>query len=207
MQKTCTSCGIYGDESLFVKNRNKCKSCQKEYHKRYNVKYYELNKESIKSNSKNYRIDNKEKYQKYNQEYFQHHKENIKKKNKLNSKKIREHRRKHYNKRKSDNKFRILINMRNRMSKAIKRKYKCSNTTELISCSIEDLKSHLEQQFSEGMTWDNYGARGWHIDHIKPCAAFDLTDQEQQRECFHYTNLQPLWESENCAKGARYESD
>ena len=51
------------------------------------------------------------------------------------------------------------------------------------------------------MTWDNHGE--WHIDHIKPCASFDLTDADQQRECFNYTNLQPLWAKDNLSKGAK----
>ncbi len=54
------------------------------------------------------------------------------------------------------------------------------------------------------MTWDNYGE--WHIDHIKPCALFDFTKEEQQRECFHYTNLQPLWAKDNMRKSDKYEA-
>lgn len=70
----------------------------------------------------------------------------------------------------------------------------------LLGCSIADLCQHLEKQFREGMTWDNYCRFGWHVDHIKPCASFDLLDPAQQRACFHYTNLQPLWHWENAAK-------
>jgi HNH endonuclease. len=55
------------------------------------------------------------------------------------------------------------------------------------------------------MSWDNYGRDGWHIDHIRPCASFDLTDPEQQRQCFHYTNLQPLWAADNIRKGAKWQ--
>jgi desulfoferrodoxin (superoxide reductase-like protein) len=58
----------------------------------------------------------------------------------------------------------------------------------------------LEKQFKLGMNWDNYGRSGWHIDHIKPCASFDLTKKEEQLKCFHYTNLQPLWARENLIK-------
>ncbi len=53
------------------------------------------------------------------------------------------------------------------------------------------------------MTWENHGRHGWHIDHIIPCAAFDLTDPEQQKKCFHYTNYQPLYTLENLKKGDR----
>jgi hypothetical protein len=59
---------------------------------------------------------------------------------------------------------------------------------------------YLETKFHDGMNWNNYGKRGWHIDHIKPCAAFNLTNVTEQRACFHYTNLQPLWWYDNLKK-------
>ena len=82
---------------------------------------------------------------------------------------------------------------------------KTTSTTILLGCSIQELRTHLESLFTEGMMWVNYG-RGigkWSIDHIKPCVSFDLTDLEQQMQCFHYSNLQPLWFEENSRKGAR----
>jgi hypothetical protein len=69
----------------------------------------------------------------------------------------------------------------------------------LIGCSINELRAHLEAKFKEGMSWENYGK--WHIDHIIPCSAFNLTDIQQQQECFNYKNLQPLWAKENWSKG------
>lgn len=74
-----------------------------------------------------------------------------------------------------------------------------------MGADIETVKKHLESLFQNGMTWDNHGFDGWHIDHIVPCAAFDLTDPEEQKKCFHYTNLQPLWAKDNLSKGDRYE--
>jgi hypothetical protein len=80
---------------------------------------------------------------------------------------------------------------------------KSETTQSLIGCPWSDLKIKLEGLFSDGMTWDNYGYRGWHIDHIRPCASFDLTDKNQLAECFHYSNLQPLWANDNFRKGSR----
>jgi hypothetical protein len=72
-----------------------------------------------------------------------------------------------------------------------------------IGCSYEELKMHLEQQWKEGMTWENYGKHGWHIDHKRPCASFELSDEKQLAICSHYSNLQPLWAHENWSKGGR----
>ena len=69
---------------------------------------------------------------------------------------------------------------------------------ELTGADIEVVRAHIEKQFVDGMTWENRGE--WHVDHIRPCASFDLTDPEQQRQCFHYTNLQPLWAEDNIRK-------
>ena len=72
-------------------------------------------------------------------------------------------------------------------------------TLELTGCTIEQLKTHLESQFNARMTWANYG-RAWHIDHIMPCASFDLTDEAQQHQCFHFSNLRPMWAKANLRK-------
>ena len=64
------------------------------------------------------------------------------------------------------------------------------------------LQCYLEGKFTEGMTWENHGK--WHIDHIKPCCSFNLEDEEEQKKCFHYTNLQPLWATDNLVKSGKY---
>ncbi len=84
---------------------------------------------------------------------------------------------------------------------------KSARTIELLGCSPDFLKAHLESQFQPGMTWDNYGIDGWHIDHIYPCSGFDLTDPYQQKLCFNYKNLQPMWAFDNKSKGGKIDSD
>lgn len=98
--------------------------------------------------------------------------------------------------------FRILCNLRNRVWCAVNRGYKASRTILLLGCPIEHLKEHLQKQFRPDMTWENYGI--WEIDHIRPCASFDLRYPAQQRACFHYSNLQPLWATDNLTKGDKY---
>lgn len=92
--------------------------------------------------------------------------------------------------------------LRARILSALKTQFtkKTSKLRELLGCDIQILKLHLESQFKPGMSWENHAVRGWHIDHIKPCASFDLTKVEEQKKCFHYTNLQPLWWLDNLTK-------
>ena len=106
---------------------------------------------------------------------------------------------------KTDPIFRIKQTLRKRVLNALKTVgiKKAHKTVELIGCSVEMCKEHIEKQFQEGMGWHNHGPLGWHIDHIIPCSAFDLTDPEQQKKCFHYTNLQPLWYHDNLSKGSK----
>jgi hypothetical protein len=97
----------------------------------------------------------------------------------------------------------IADNLRRRLNKSIERgqmNKKSDSTMSLVGCSPKMLIDHLESLFTEGMSWDNYGIDGWHIDHILPCASFDLNDPLQQIKCFHYTNLQPLWALDNIKK-------
>jgi len=103
---------------------------------------------------------------------------------------------------KNDPEFKLLTMLRKRILNVIKGK-KHYKSIDLLGCTVLNARVHLEKQFKEGMTWGNHGTRGWHIDHIIPCSSFDLTDPEQQKKCFHYTNLQPLWAKENMSKGAK----
>lgn len=95
---------------------------------------------------------------------------------------------------------RITENLRRRMRGVLKGENKSDSSLALIGCSSIELQSYIENLWTMGMNWGNYGE--WHIDHIKPCSSFDLSDPKQQMECFNYTNLQPLWAEDNLKKGA-----
>ena len=97
--------------------------------------------------------------------------------------------------------FKLMSNCRSRVSRIlfVNNIRKKNKTSEIIGCSKEFLKEHLEKQFTNGMTWDNYGLYGWHIDHIIPLSSAK-TEDEIYKLC-HYTNLQPLWWFDNLKKG------
>lgn len=110
-------------------------------------------------------------------------------------------------KRKINPQYALKNNLRCRMNAALRNiGLKRDKPLEaLIGCTIQELCAHLESKFTDGMTWANRGHTGrvWQIDHIRPCASFDLTDPVQRAACFHYTNLQPLWAFDNLSKGAK----
>jgi hypothetical protein len=96
--------------------------------------------------------------------------------------------------------WRIALRCRTRIRRALKNIPKTNKTQDLIGCSWQELVNHLENTKVPGKDYTNA-----HIDHIKPCASFDLTDPEQQKECFHYTNLQFLPAIENLQKGSKLQ--
>lgn len=100
-----------------------------------------------------------------------------------------------------DSIYRISLNLRSRLYRAIRNGQKVGSAVHDLGCSIEYLHAYLAGQFGPGMSWENHGS--WHIDHIKPLASFDLTDPDQLRQACHYTNLQPLWAVDNHRKHAK----
>jgi hypothetical protein len=150
------------------------------------IKNWQLNnKEKVKGYKKNWQLNNKE----YGSKWFQKNKKIVLKKRSL--------------KLKTDYNFKMKHQLGTRIRKALGGYVKKSKKTkDLIGCSVEQLWIHLEKSFKIGMTKENYGK--WHVDHIRPCASFDLNKPEEQYKCFHYTNLQALWAHENFSKGAKY---
>jgi hypothetical protein len=109
---------------------------------------------------------------------------------------------KEYNKEKWDNdiQFKLKKALRNRLCAAIKGNFKSGSAVDDLGCTVDFLKSYIESLWQPDMTWENYTIHGWHIDHIKPLASFDLSDPEQLKQACHYTNLQPLWAIDNLKK-------
>jgi uncharacterized protein with gpF-like domain len=174
------------EKKLYNKEYNKKNKKEK---KLYNEKYYKTNKENINLKIKeNYQNHKKEK-KKYNKEYRKTHKEKI---NKCRN-----------NRRQIDINFKLACYLRTRFWCAIQNKHKTGSTVKDLGCSIPELKTYLESKFQEGMSWDNYCYRGWHIDHIIPLSSFNLQIREEFLKANHYTNLQPLWAEENLKKGSK----
>jgi hypothetical protein len=170
----CKTCGEEKDHTLFSKKgKQKPREC----------------KSCLNSRDRSKRASNPESYNKKIRENYERNKH-----------KINETRRKTLQKRRNeDPKYRAMMALHCRLYMAVKEK--TGKTMDLTGCSKEELTVHLESKFTEGMTWDNYGK--WHIDHILPCASFNLEDPQEQKKCFHWTNLQPLWAIDNIRKGSK----
>lgn len=194
-----------------LKNKQKISEKQKERRSNNLDKIRKIEKQSklkhrekILLKNKEYRIKNKEKIIEY---YQRPEVKNRQKINRLkNTEKIKAQKRyREKLKRSTDPSYKLITNQRTRISGILK-KAKNTKTLYLLGCTAQFLKKYLEDKFLEGMTWDNYGKYGWHVDHIIPCSTFDLTDIKQQKICFHYTNLQPLWAIDNLKKGNKIEA-
>lgn len=196
--KYCPKCNQYKELIEFHSKssskdgyHNKCKSCVKIQ----NDHYYKGNKEAKIKYAADYQKQDKVKQ--YQSEYSKlNHREYYLK----NKDRILEYGNKYTrNRYKNDPSFKLSLLLRSRFHHALIGGFKIQSIIELLGCSIEECKQHLEKQFTPKMNWKNHG-KYWEIDHIKPCASFDLTNEEQQKQCFHYTNLQPLTKKANRTK-------
>lgn len=220
MNKKCYKCKKLLDYSLFHKNKAKkdglsseCKSCKnkqgknrvydKEYMSKYYndnrnkilskvTDYYQKNKDKVKDYHKKYRIDNEDKLKEYSKKYREKTKTKYRKY-------FREYKK---NRLKTDDLFKFKIAVRKRVNTAFRVSSwkKDSSNESMLKCSFKEAKEHIESMFTEGMSWDNYGRHGWHIDHIIPlCSA---KTKEELYDLCNYKNLQPLWAKDNLSKGS-----
>jgi hypothetical protein len=177
---TCSTCGDEKVYTLFSKKGNQkpyeCKACK-------NTR--DLNKRNSDRDA-------------YNKKQREDWAKNNEKRNAARRKNLQR-------RRDEDSQYRMKMALHVRLYDAVKRNkgVKSAKTLELLGCTVEQLQTFLEAEFTDGMTWENYGE--WHIDHIRPCASFNLADPEEQKKCFHWTNLQPLWALDNIRKGDKWE--
>ena len=193
------------DKAHYEANRDKEKAQQKIYRaanvdkiKAYDKAYYEANRDKYKAQQKIYRAANVDKKKAQQKIYRAANVDKIKAQTKAYKISIRDKNKERY---KTDIQYKLSVLLRARFLMALKRNQKTGSAVRDLGCSIGELQTHLESKFQSGMTWDNHGLYGWHIDHIKPLASFDLTDRAQLLLACHYTNLQPLWATDNLSKG------
>lgn len=222
--KICGRCKIEQSVEFFGKDkhsksgyRSACNDCRKIESKKYRENnkerrtktlkdYYDKNKEIIAVKGKIRYYDDVEKTRGVKLKSYHKNKDkesNIQRKKnyrKENRPKLNEWEK---NKRQTDPIYKLSATVRSRLKDFLKKKNitKQSPTFDMVGCTPQFLKEHLENQFREGMTWENHGKYGWHIDHIIPLSS--ATTEEELYKLCHYLNLQPLWAEENLSKGAK----
>ncbi len=173
----------------------------REYTRRYQKAWYIKNKARVIAASRKHKEVNREKYLADSRVYYQKNKEKIKARAKAWDRNNKDRIRARLKTKMSENlNFRIACRLRKRIGCAVKRNRgeKAAKTIEILGCSIESFRIYIESRFEPGMTWNNI-----HLDHIIPCALFDLTKPEHQKRCFHFSNYQPLLAFDNISKGTR----
>ena len=179
-----------------------CKDCQKIWNKAWELKnwdrrkkekaeYEKANREKRNTRRTELWAANPEQHRKYVNDYRLRHGDKYKER-------VAKYQRE---KRATDINFCIAGRLRSRIKSALKRDSKKAASSErLLGCSLEELRIRLAGQFTKDMTWEKFMKGEIHIDHIKPCSAFNLVNPEEQKECFNFKNLQPLWAKDNFIK-------
>lgn len=238
--KYCGHCKVFKPITLFGnssqtwdKLRPTCKDClkqnnveNKEKKTEYNKQYWEKTKHQQKEKHRKWVSENQEYIKEKMKEWLENNKEHKKQKDReyrvanWDKKKEynREWQRKNYNDMKTNperqQEFieRKIHKNTGRRIREILGQSKSNRCLDYVGCSLEHFKKHIEEQFLEGMSWDNYGedkdgnrVNAWHIDHKIPCKAFKLSNETEVKACFNYRNLRPLWATDNIVKSDTYD--
>jgi len=191
---------IQKQKEYYLENKKHIIKRVKKYHENnpnYNKEYYLKNKEEHDLRTKSYYQNNKEAHYERTLKWKNNNPDRYKELILLNSRR----------RLKEDIEYKIKQCISSTIHSALKRnsKNKTNRTIFYIGCNINFLQNHLEAQFLPEFTWENYG-EVWEIDHIKGCCNFDLTKEEEQLKCFHFSNLQPLFKTTKIAKEYGYNN-
>lgn len=221
--KVCTKCKQLKPLTEFHKHKthkdelkSRCKSCREEDNKKYRQqnfkrikeykkKWRQENSEHCKEYQKKHYQENIERYKKYRQQNPNHYREYSKKyyeaikNNKSFKDKKREYCRK---KRQEDIKYRLNSNISVAIWRSLRGNKNGRHWEDLIGCTLKEVITCMEKQWTEGMSWNNYGRNGWVIDHKIPISAFNFSSFEHIdfKRCWSLSNLQPMWASDNLRK-------
>jgi len=196
--KHCHKCDTTKTVDQFSKHRSKkdgqqshCKACEKAYR--------EANREKIASRHKSYREANREDLLAYQKSYYEANREDL----------IASNLKYRLNRLANDPIFRQIDNTRCHLRDILHGRRSHQPTLDLLDCTRQEWRDHLESLWTEGMSWDNYGnGEGqWCVDHVIPVSSFDHTDPEQRKECWGWRNTQPLWAADNAVKGSKLPTE
>ena len=198
-KKICSKCGVNSFLCEFAKNKKSkggytrtCKVCRKEQQQKWANQNPDYQKEYQQNNKESHRVRSKKHYDK--------NRDNILSKRVWGDDNNDYQRRYRSERNATDPIYKLINTMRSRLRKYIKltKITKINTTSKYIGCSPSQLREHIENQFTDGMSWGNHGLFGWHVDHIIPLSS--IKNEEDIIKLCHYTNLQPLWAEDNLSK-------
>lgn len=208
--KTCSKC----DQAKAFSDFNKCKKettglrCEcKDCQTAFNRQYALLNVEKERARSRRRHMENPAAAAARNRKWRSENREHVRARdnarNARNRETVNKTAKRHYEKKKKCPQFRLESAIKVGVHGMLKGTKSYRPTFKILGYSVDDLRSHLEAQFAPGMTWDNYGFYGWHVDHIIPRSAFKYAsvNEGEFKKCWALSNLQPMWASENKSKG------
>ena len=196
-----------------------CKKCSAKANKKwrrahrdersaYDKQWYEKNKEYRKEKARQYYRENKEHCKKRMKRYYQENKEYLKKDIKRWKKENPEYEKERSRKRRKENKqLRLSETISNAIRGSLKKGKGGRHWEDLVGYTLKEFRADFKSKFKPGMTWENHGHNGWHIDHIRPISSFNFEsyNDPEFKECWALENLQPLWAEENLSKGSKWE--
>ncbi len=207
--KTCRCCKKEKTRSEFSPEKRNldrlksyCKPCVAEKIKAYRATHVEetleMSRKSYSKNRESRRAYSKEYYQRTIEERRAYGREYRKRYLAENKDKVNAASREYLKARRTNNPvFKVICNLRRRLSHLLNGS-KSKTTMQLIGCDTESLRKHLEDYFTQGMTWENYGE--WHVDHVHPLSKVDLTNANALEKVSHFSNLRPMWAADNIRK-------
>lgn len=225
--KKCSVCGEVKPISEYFTSQGstKCKPCFTAYARQWRVKHPEksreiarlaarrarlANPEAVRARERRGREGRRDQINAAHREWRRKNKAEWRRKRKAreakNKERMREWARQYQRRRLATNpQYKMAHALRTRLGKVLRlaRAEKMASAVRDMGCTLAELQSHIESLWLPGMSWDNYGVHGWHIDHKTPLASVDLNDREQVLKVIHYTNLQPMWAEDNLSKGCK----
>jgi len=192
MSRQCSRCKEMKDD--FPHKKSYCRQCGNEMCRDYKRR----NREKIAAYNKEYKSEHKEEISTYNHIY------NIENREEIQKRQTRTHK----ERRETDENYKLASDLRRKLLSDIKKEFNISDlfSNKKYSCGSDLIKKWFESLFTEEMNWENHGTV-WHTDHIKPCCSFDLTNEEQKKEAFHWSNLRPAIALENQKKTGKIDEE
>jgi hypothetical protein len=193
VQITCVGCGRKINR---FPTALRCEECAKDRRREVKRQSRGRNQEVVRRYARNWRAGNRDRDRSNRRDWTGKNRE-----------RLTAYKRDYDNQRKrTDHVFKLVVNVRSRVATALRasrlkgQRVTARGALRYLGCPFDDFARHIESQFTDGMSWENFGKDGWHVDHIYPLGRADLTDPVELLAAFNWRNCRPLWEAENMIK-------